>query len=144
MTEAINLRPVLTFRLANQQYALAVEQVLEVAAMVAVTIMPDAPAEVIGVANRHGEVLPIIDLRKTFRLPAAEMTVATLFIVAEVHEKRIGLVVDEVFQVKYIMGEALKPTHGAGKYVTHLVSDGESLFQLIDANPLLALYLPTR
>lgn len=144
MTETIKLRPVLTFRLVNQHYAIEVEQVLEVAAMVTLTTLPDAPPEVLGIANRHGEVLPIIDLRKVFRLPAAEITVATLFIVAESHDKRIGLVVDEVFQVKYIMEEALKPTHSSGKYITHLVSDGESLFQLIDANPLLALYLPTR
>jgi purine-binding chemotaxis protein CheW len=79
------LHPVLTFRLANQHYALPIEQVLEVAAMVSITTVPDAPPAMLGLANRHGEVLPIIDMRKAFRLPTSEITVATMFIVAESH-----------------------------------------------------------
>jgi len=144
MTNETALRPLLAFRLAHQQYALKIEQVLEVAAMVTLTTVPDAPPEMLGLANRHGEVLPIIDLRLVFKVPAAPISVSTLFIVAEVKERRIGLVVDEVFQVKYITEGALKPTHGAGRYVTHIVGDGESLFQLLDVTPLLQTYLPTR
>lgn len=143
MNEVGVLRPLLTFRLANQHYALAIEQVLEVAAMVAVTTMPDAPPEILGLANRHGDAFPIIDLRQVFRLPAVDLTVSTMFIVADVKNQHIGLVIDEVFQVKYIMEEALKPTHGAGRYVTHIVSDGDVVFQLIDITPLLVTYLPT-
>ncbi|MDQ7026006.1 MAG: chemotaxis protein CheW [Anaerolineae bacterium] len=141
MSAEDTLRPLLTFRLATQHYALAIEQVLEVAAMVAVTTMPDAPPEIFGLANRHGAVLPIIDLRKVFRLPAADLTVSTMFIVADVNNQQIGLLVDEVFQVKYTIEGALKPTHGAGRYVTHIVSDGDTVFQLIDVTPLLATYL---
>jgi purine-binding chemotaxis protein CheW len=138
------LQPLLVFRLAHQHYALKVEQVLEVAAMVTLTTVPDAPPAMLGLANRHGAVLPMIDLRQVFKLPAAAMSVATLFIVAEVQEQRIGLVVDEVFQVKYVTEGALKPTHGAGRYVTHLLGDGETLVQLLDVTPLLLTYLPTR
>lgn len=143
MTHEETLHPVLTFRLATQHYALSVNQVLEVAAMVELTTVPDAPPEMLGIANRHGEVLPVIDLRETFKLPTKPITVSTLFIVADVKNKYIGLVVDEIFQVKYIREGALKPTHGAGQYITHIVGDGESLFQLLNVTPLLAKYLPT-
>ena len=57
MTHDEVLHPVLTFRLATQQYGLPIDQVLEVAAMVALTTVPDAPPEMMGLANRHGEVL---------------------------------------------------------------------------------------
>lgn len=127
-----------------QQYALPVEQVLEVAAMVIVTTLSDTPPEMLGLANRHGEVLHILDLRKVFKLPAAPINASTLFIVAEVGHKRVGLVVDEVYQVKYILDEAYRPTQGAGHTITHIVGDGESLFQLIDVAPILATYLPGR
>jgi purine-binding chemotaxis protein CheW len=134
-------RPLLTFRLANQQYAFPVEQVLEVAAMVKLTSTPDSAPEVLGLANRHGEVLPIVDLRKVFKLATEPITISTLLIVVEAKAKRVGFVVDEIFQVKYIMKDTLKPTQGAGQYVTHIVGDGENLFQLIDANSLIKKYL---
>ena len=143
MAEETTLHPILTFRLAQQQYGLQIEHVLEVAAMVALDTVPDAPPEMLGLANRHGEVLPVIDLRRLFNVPVEPITVTTLFIVANVKNSRIGLVVDEIFQVKYVEDVALKPAHGTGQYVTHIVGDGETLFQLLDISPLLANYLPT-
>ncbi|MBZ0287863.1 MAG: chemotaxis protein CheW, partial [Anaerolineae bacterium] len=45
--------PFLTFSLGTQRYALAIEEVVEVATMVELVQVAGMPPEVIGVANRH-------------------------------------------------------------------------------------------
>ena len=158
--------PVLTFRLGGQCYALLIEDVVEVAAMVRLVTVVDAPLEVLGVANRHGAIVPVIDLRRVMRslrekgpLPTildARMLVKDsapeLFIVVQSSGRRrmAGLVVDEVMQVEYVdlAGQQVAP--GNGRFVqgiiTHNVGvgvgDGDELVQILALSPLLAAFLP--
>lgn len=132
---------VLTFRLADQYYALPIMNVLEVAAMMKLTQIPDAPEAVQGVANRHGEVLPIIDLRIAFKVKATPPDISTLFIVAQSAETSVGLIVDEIFQVRYLPQSAFKPVQGAGRYISHIISHGEKIFQQMTLDTFLRDYL---
>jgi purine-binding chemotaxis protein CheW len=141
MSTADERIPLLTFRLAHQYYALALDNVIEVAAMVAVTNLPDTSPAFLGIANRHGEPLPMLDMRHAFNLPAATIAVSTLFIVAEIQKTRLGLVVDEIFQVKYMQEAVFQTIYGAGKHISHVISDGDHLYQLIDLASLSQNYL---
>jgi chemotaxis signal transduction protein len=141
MTRADTRIPLLTFRLATQYYALAVDNVLEVAVMVAVTQLPDTSSAFLGIANRHGEALPMLDLRHSFNLAAEAISTSTLFIVAESQNKRLGLIVDEIFQVKYIQEAAFDASHSAGRHISYIISDGERLYQQLDLISLMATYL---
>ena len=131
---------ILTFRLANQYYALPIMNVLEVAAMMSLTKIPNAPEELLGIANRHGEVLPMLDLRIAFSLEAAPIDLSTLFIVAQSDDLRVGLIVDEIFQVKYIDQRAIQEAHGAGDYISHIISDNQTLYQQMTLQALLEDY----
>lgn len=104
--------PVLSFRLGEQRYALMIEDVVEVAAMVALAPVPDAPPHLLGVANRHGEVLPMLDLRLMFGLVPQPIEAATLFIVVQYEGQITGLVVDEINQVEYRANLAARSTGG--------------------------------
>ncbi len=136
-----DLQPFLTFRLAEQYYALAIPNVLEVVAMLSLSSIPNAPSALLGIANRHGEALPILDLRIAFNLEASALDVSTFFIVAQTAAYRVGLVVDEIFQVKYIPKSSVRVAQGTGQYVTHIISDEQILYQQIDLEPLLTQYL---
>ena len=135
------LVPLLTFRLAKQYYALRIEHVVEVAAMVAVTELPNTRSANLGIANRHGQALPMLDMRHAFKLPAESVNTSTLFIVAKSEEQLVGLVVDEIFQVKYIQGTAFSTSHGAGEHISHVISDSGKLYQLINLSSLLRAFL---
>jgi purine-binding chemotaxis protein CheW len=63
-------QPVLTFTLGDGIYALPIEEVIEVAAMVELIPLADAPPEILGMVNRHGEIMPVLDLRQVFKQPA--------------------------------------------------------------------------
>lgn len=134
----------LSFRLGEQGFALRVADVVEVAAMVALQRIPDAPPAVLGMANRHGSPLPIVDLRRAFGFQEAVINEQTLFIVAHVGEPLVGLVVDEVYPARLLPATALTPAQGVGETVTHLVRDGERLLQLLNPAALYALYAPHR
>ncbi len=134
-----SLDAILTFSLGAQLYALPIEDVVEVAAMVERTIVPDARPELLGVVNRRGQILPLLDLRLVFHQPAAPVTSATLFIVASHADKLVGLVVDEVQQVEYI--PAAEKTRTSAKIIRGMISHKEQLIQIIALPVIMATYL---
>jgi purine-binding chemotaxis protein CheW len=83
-------------RVAGEHYALAVEQVLEVADLGEITPLPGSPPEIAGVFNLRGQVLPVVALAMTLGLAPAE---PSRIVVAEIGERRAGLAVDEVLDV---------------------------------------------
>ena len=134
--------PVLSFRLEGQYYGLFIEDVSEVAVLVEAVRVPDAPPALMGIVNRHGEALPLFDLRLLFSLPAPDLGGDALFIVATCAGQPVGLLVDEIFQVKYIASEELRRPSGAGKVVQYIFSEEERLLQILSLPVLLLPYLP--
>ena len=65
------------FALDDQRYALHLSAVDRVVPMVRVTPLPKAPDIVIGVVNVQGRVIPVINMRRRFRLPEREAALTT-------------------------------------------------------------------
>jgi chemotaxis signal transduction protein len=131
----------LTFRLAKQLYCLQIGNIVEVAAMLSLESLPDAPEAFLGVANRHGEILPMLDLRLAFKTEISPVTASSLFIVAEYRGQMLGLLVDEIQQVIYPASSALKPAGSTSRFVSHLLNYENKLYQKIDIKALLTAYL---
>lgn len=140
LTPQTNDLPILTFTLDSQTYALLVEDVVEVAVMVERMAMPDAPPEGVGVVNRHGVPLPLLDLRLVFKHPANPITSATLFIVVSQAGEQIGLVVDEVYQVEYADSKQFNSTATSGKYIRGIISLRAQLIPVIALASLFETY----
>lgn len=130
---------ILTFSLGAQLYALPIEEVVEVAAMVERTTVADAPPELLGVVNRREQILPLLDLRLVFQQPATPVSSSTLFIVASHAGKLVGLVVDEVQQVEYI--PAIEKTPTSARIIRGIISHKEHLIQIIALPEIMATYL---
>ena len=109
----------LTFALAEEEYGLPVLKVREIIKSMDVTAVPQVPAHVKGVINLRGKVIPIVDLRIKFGLPAQEPTERTCIVVVEIQsdERRImlGTVVDCVSEVLNISTEEIEPTPDFGQ-----------------------------
>lgn len=60
----------------------------------AVTPLPQAPDVVMGVLDLHGEVVPVINLRRRFRFPEREICCDDHFVVARSATRTLALVVD--------------------------------------------------
>jgi purine-binding chemotaxis protein CheW len=109
----------LTFALAQEEYGLPVLKVREIIKMMDITGVPQVPGHVKGVINLRGKVIPIIDLRLKFGLPAADYTERTCIIVVEVQlETRrvmLGVIVDWVSEVLNIATEEIEQTPDFGE-----------------------------
>ncbi|HSP81144.1 MAG TPA: chemotaxis protein CheW [Myxococcaceae bacterium] len=87
-------REVLLFTLEGQRYALPLGDVCELVRAVRLTPLPRAPAVVEGLVNLRGELLPVLDLRRRFRLPARPLSSADHLVVAQAGPRRVVLRVD--------------------------------------------------
>lgn len=74
----------LTFTLADEVFSVDVARVREILEMPSITKVPQVPEFMRGVINLRGCVVPVIDLRLKFGMPATAQTVNTCIIVVEV------------------------------------------------------------
>jgi purine-binding chemotaxis protein CheW len=84
------------FLLEGQRFAIAVERVQRVLAAVEITPLPGAPHNVAGVIDLHGDVTPVIDLRR--RTPDGllrSIGISDRFIVLSTARRTVALVADE-------------------------------------------------
>lgn len=84
-------------RVGAETYALAVENVLEVAQLGQIAPVPGSGPYVLGVYNLRGEVLPVFDLSKLFGI--AREGLPERLLVAEHAGRKAGFAVDEVTDV---------------------------------------------
>jgi len=89
----------LTFRLAEEDYGIEIGDVIEIIGIQKITQLPDMPRFIKGVINLRGQVIPVMDVRLRFGLPARDYDERTCIVVVKIEEKTVGLVVDRVNEV---------------------------------------------
>lgn len=138
-------RTLLVFQVAGQRYALSVGDILRIVEMVAISQLPQAPAFVAGVVNFRGQVIPVLDLRRRFQLPACPYTLRTPIVIGRLHGRVMGLIVDEVQEVVQVRPEQIAPTGQVlgelmgrqVRYVSAVARSDEGLLLLLDPPSLL-------
>jgi purine-binding chemotaxis protein CheW len=100
----------LVFRLGADEFALPIDAVDEVARVPdQITRLPKTPKFLEGVINLRGEVLPVVDQRRRFDMPARAANADRRLIVVRTERHRAGLIVDSVSEVLRCGSQALKP-----------------------------------
>jgi len=102
-------RECLTFRLGREEYAIEILRVQEIRQYEEPNRIPEAPAHVAGVLNLRGVIVPILDLRRKFRLKTADITASTVTIVLALSRGVVGAVVDSVSDVVNLPADAIRP-----------------------------------
>jgi purine-binding chemotaxis protein CheW len=112
----------LTFQLAQEEFGIRVLKVREIMGLQEITAVPQTPGHVKGVINLRGKVVPLIDLRLKFGMPAAEYTTRTCIIVTQVRAESgtvlMGIVVDGVSEVLNLTGTEIEDTPDFGQDVS--------------------------
>ena len=120
-------------RVGGESYAFAVESVLEVAELGEIAPVPGAEAQVLGVRNLRGEVLPVFDLASVFGIPREGR--AERLLIVEHEGRRAGFAIDEVVDV----GELSAPAEEAESKFLHGASlDNGELVGVVDIARLFA------
>ena len=137
----------LTFIMAEEEYGVDILAVQEIRGWDTATPIPNAPPQVKGVINLRGTIVPIVDLRLQFGLPAIEYGSTTVAIILKVmgenRERVIGIVVDAVSDVYSLGLSEMKTTPDLGdnvntSFIKGLVTVNEKMVILLDLNKLLS------
>ena len=97
------------FRIGEEMYGLDIMRIREIIRPQKVTSVPKAPSFIEGVINLRGAVIPVVDLRKRFDLQAQNDR-KTRIIICRLSGRLIGLMVDEVTEVRRYAREDVQPT----------------------------------
>lgn len=104
----------LTFRLGTESYGIGVLAVQEIIRITAITPVPQLPAHLRGVINLRGRIVPVVDLRRRFGLPADTDGERACIVVVQIRTAArgiipLGLVVDAVEEVLTIAAGDIEP-----------------------------------
>ena len=124
-----------SFSVGGEEYAIDIMRIKEIIQPQKITTVPKVPAFIEGVIELRGAILPVIDLRKRFDLPATPATRASKYIIVGLEGRIVGLVVDAVGEVLRIPAAEVSPPPAlqgdAGQYFSGVCRhDGRIVFIL--------------
>ena len=125
------------FKLAGAEYALPASSVLQMESYAGATVVPGTKPWVAGIIQLRGKVLPVIDLRRRFGLPPAELTMESRVVVGEANGRTVALVTDSAREVARIAPSQLAaPPRLAGddaeSYLTAIAQLGTRAVMVLD------------
>lgn len=133
-----------TFQIAGERFAFAVDAVREIVRVRSITRVPHAPDPVRGIINLRGRVVPVLDLRRRLGLPAAELTSASRILICHAQHRVLGLLVDAAHHVVRLDRNQVEPppadvmTAQSG-YVLGVSHHGGGFLILLDADQVLLI-----
>jgi len=121
VTEIIDTRQYLTFKLGDEVFATDVSKVREVLDFTTITKIPRTPDFMSGVINLRGNVVPVVDLRLCFEMTKTEKTVNTCIVVVEMliegESTIIGALADSVEEVIDLEPDQIQPAPRMGTQI---------------------------
>jgi purine-binding chemotaxis protein CheW len=137
-------RQLTTFWLGELLLGIDIRCIREINRVVAITPVPDAPPQIMGVVNLRGEVVTVVDLRTVLELPPLEITPRTRLMIVQSDDEAIGLLVDRVADVATVQSsdEELLPANVGGidsRYFTGVYRVGADLLVVLDVAAALAV-----
>jgi len=132
----------LTFRVGEEDFAIEIAYVTEIIGVQKITEIPDMPDFIKGVINLRGKVIPVMDVRTRFGLPARAYDDRTCVIVVKIGDIDVGLMVDKVHEVIDIPADKTSPPPLLGngersRYVRGMGRVGDEVKILLDVQMLL-------
>ena len=92
---------VAVFQIANEEFALGIEDVQEIIKYTDITQIPDAPEFIDGVINLRGTVIPIYSLPERLGFEK-NINNKSKILVCNIEDEKIGLLVDDVSEIMFI------------------------------------------
>ena len=106
--DGAGVREVLAVGLAAELYALPLSAVREILRVPAVTFVPRAPSDVLGIMSVRGQVTTLIDLRLRLALPCAPLDSKARVLLVEREGETVGLLCDRVLGVHRLLEQEVE------------------------------------
>lgn len=133
------------FRLGDDLFAADIFAVERVLRYQSPRSLPDVPPWIEGVIEYQQRVIPVVNLRRRFELPARDVAPETRIVVLNAHDEWIGIVVDSVVEVSTVDASQVSPAPSffrglASEYLKGILRrvEGERLVIVLDVEQLLS------
>jgi purine-binding chemotaxis protein CheW len=145
MSGAAPVSQIVTFRLGDELFAADIFSVERVLRYTAPTVVPNVPEWIEGVIDYQGRVVPVINLRRRFELPAAPIPTDARILVLTVDDEWVAATVDGVLDVSALDGSRLAPPPAlfrglSAGYLRGLVRRGDRLVVFLDVARLFSTH----
>jgi chemotaxis signal transduction protein len=127
------------FRIARQNYALPLVQVVRVLRMVAFTPVPEMPDWLSGVINMAGHTLPVIDLRRLLGQKSREPELQDRLLIIESQQQTAAVAVDEVSSIQEFNTAQIEPPNPAlsqSRILAAIIRQDDAMIMVLDAHRL--------
>lgn len=133
------------FQLLDDYYAVPVRRVTHILELQKATRVPETPDYLEGIINVRGELIPLIDTKAKFGLPATELPDEACILIIDVFasqsDLRLGLVVDRAMDVKDIPPQKLESVPDLGlnlnpDYVKNVANLNDKVFLMLDIDKI--------
>ena len=134
----------ITFILGEEKYGLNILKVRELISFPeGLTRIPGMPDFIVGMFNLRGLVIPVMDLRKKFKMSSEERHEFSVIIIVEVDNKNIGLTVDAVSDVIFVKDDEMQDTSELAvnvdtKFIKGIAKTKDEMIILLDIDYLLS------
>jgi len=132
----------LLFALDERRYAIPLSAVERVIRAVEITPLPKAPEVLLGVINEQGKIIPVVDVRSRFRLPARELRCNDRFILVRTPRRVVAVVADSVSEIKLLPQDAMdssKQAFPCMEYLHGIAAMDDGLVLINDLDRFLSL-----
>lgn len=131
------------FTINSQEFGVDISQIREIIREVKITKLPNSPDFVEGVVNLRGNVTPVVDLRRRFRMEQKDRNEDSRIIITELAQGVVGFMVDNVTEVRRVTEsiiEAPPPTavRSDSYYVSGIAKLEEGLLIILDLEKVLS------
>jgi len=135
------------FTSGGQSFSLDIRHVREIRGQSAVTPLPHAPEEVLGVTNLRGAVIPVFDLARCFALGATVDAERNVIVIAMNGTQTIGLLVQSVSEIVSFPRANIQDAPdmlggSAQSHISGLVPLQEGMSRVIDLPSLIQRRMP--
>ena len=128
------------FRVGTAEYAIPASQVLHLESFEAATHVPGAPSYVAGLVQVRGRVVPVVDLRVRFGLPALDAAAGgsdRRVIVVQIGTRVAGMLADSAREVVPLAADCFEAppvliTERAEGFVTAIANANKRMFLIVD------------
>ena len=124
--------------MGDGRYAIALEDVLEVAPRVLIAPLPGVPLPIAGLLRHRGSIAVVVDLRSRFGAPAGT-SMDDHFIVVTTPRRRVALIVDRATAVRELDASRIVATPMRSPHVRGTIDVGDGLILLHDLELVLSL-----
>lgn len=132
-------KEMLEFLLSGERYAIDTTFVSEAINILEMTPIPGTPAYLDGVMNVRGRIVPVINLKKFFRLKEEGIAATTKVVILCANTYEVAILTDAILSTRWLTESSIKPTPSTlrGIGAEHLLGVTQDALIIIDGRSLI-------